>query len=118
MRPSPSPSPTPRVSPSTSPPSSRAAEGPSAARRRGRPRRWPAGNEAHASAVSARRRELGIGVDRLNTCGDAIALGHPLGGGGARTVTASSACRRAGTPGPAPRRGRTGRANTTTFERL
>jgi 3-oxoadipyl-CoA thiolase len=44
-------------------------------------------NEAFASQVLACARELGIGLDKLNVNGGAIALGHPLGCSGARLVT-------------------------------
>ena len=43
-------------------------------------------NEAFASQVLACARELGIGLDKLNVNGGAIALGHPLGCSGARLV--------------------------------
>lgn len=41
-------------------------------------------NEAFASVVIASCRELGIGYDRVNVNGGAIAIGHPLGGTGFR----------------------------------
>ena len=44
-------------------------------------------NEAFAAQVVANGRELGIDWDRLNVHGGAIALGHPLGGSGARILT-------------------------------
>src|SRR6185312_3825590 len=44
-------------------------------------------NEAFASVVLARQRETGADLDRVNTCGGAIALGHPLGATGARLLT-------------------------------
>ncbi|CAN5170965.1 thiolase family protein [soil metagenome] len=44
-------------------------------------------NEAFASVVAAWRRELDPDMDRVNVNGGAIALGHPLGGSGARLVT-------------------------------
>jgi len=44
-------------------------------------------NEAFASQVLACARELGIGLDKLNVNGGAIALGHPLGCSGARIMT-------------------------------
>lgn len=44
-------------------------------------------NEAFASVVLAWQRELGVDHDRLNTRGGAIAVGHPLGGSGARIMT-------------------------------
>jgi acetyl-CoA C-acetyltransferase len=45
-------------------------------------------NEAFAAQVLACVRELGIGEERLNVNGGAIALGHPLGCSGARLMTA------------------------------
>ncbi|MFH2201717.1 MAG: thiolase family protein [Elusimicrobiota bacterium] len=44
-------------------------------------------NEAFAVQTLACMRELGIDRARLNVCGGAIALGHPLGCSGARLVT-------------------------------
>jgi acetyl-CoA C-acetyltransferase len=44
-------------------------------------------NEAFASVVLAWQRETGADPDRVNTCGGAIALGHPLGATGARLLT-------------------------------
>jgi acetyl-CoA C-acetyltransferase len=44
-------------------------------------------NEAFASVVLAWQRETGADLDRVNTCGGAIALGHPLGATGARLLT-------------------------------
>jgi acetyl-CoA C-acetyltransferase len=44
-------------------------------------------NEAFASVVLAWQRETGIDLDRVNVCGGAIALGHPLGATGARLLT-------------------------------
>ncbi|MCQ0025249.1 thiolase family protein [Streptomyces somaliensis DSM 40738] len=44
-------------------------------------------NEAYASVVLAWQRETGVDLDRLNVRGGAIALGHPLGGSGARIMT-------------------------------
>lgn len=41
-------------------------------------------NEAFAPQVLAVQRELGIPDEKFNTCGGAIALGHPLGASGAR----------------------------------
>ncbi|MEV7605739.1 acetyl-CoA C-acyltransferase [Paenarthrobacter sp. NPDC089322] len=43
-------------------------------------------NEAFASVVIQSARDLGIGTDRINTEGGAIALGHPVGASGARLV--------------------------------
>jgi acetyl-CoA C-acetyltransferase len=44
-------------------------------------------NEAFASVVLAWQRETGADLDRVNACGGAIALGHPLGATGARLLT-------------------------------
>jgi acetyl-CoA C-acetyltransferase len=44
-------------------------------------------NEAFASVVLAWQRETGADLDRVNICGGAIALGHPLGATGARLLT-------------------------------
>ncbi|MGH3665295.1 MAG: thiolase family protein [Egibacteraceae bacterium] len=44
-------------------------------------------NEAFASVVAAWLRELGADAARVNPRGGAIALGHPLGGSGARLMT-------------------------------
>lgn len=44
-------------------------------------------NEAFASVPMAWMAETGIGRDRLNVNGGAIALGHPLGASGARIMT-------------------------------
>lgn len=44
-------------------------------------------NEAFASQVLANVGELGIPEERLNICGGGIALGHPIGGSGARVLT-------------------------------
>ena len=43
-------------------------------------------NEAFAAQVLACARELGVAPERLNTCGGAIAIGHPIGASGARLV--------------------------------
>ncbi|NKQ56179.1 acetyl-CoA C-acetyltransferase [Amycolatopsis sp. K13G38] len=43
-------------------------------------------NEAFAAQVLAAQRELGLDMDRLNTHGGAIALGHPFGMTGARLI--------------------------------
>ncbi|WP_077623376.1 acetyl-CoA C-acyltransferase [Sediminibacillus massiliensis] len=43
-------------------------------------------NEAFASVAIASCNELGIGYDRVNVNGGAIAIGHPLGGTGFRLV--------------------------------
>ena len=44
-------------------------------------------NEAFASVPLAWNREIGADPERLNPRGGAIALGHPLGGSGARLMT-------------------------------
>jgi len=44
-------------------------------------------NEAFSSVVLAWQRETGADLDRVNVNGGAIALGHPLGGSGARIMT-------------------------------
>ena len=44
-------------------------------------------NEAFASVPLMWMRELGVGSDRVNVNGGAIALGHPLGASGARLMT-------------------------------
>jgi len=44
-------------------------------------------NEAFAPVVLAWQRETGADLARVNTCGGAIALGHPLGATGARLLT-------------------------------
>jgi acetyl-CoA acyltransferase len=44
-------------------------------------------NEAFASVIGAWLAETGADLDRVNPLGGAIALGHPLGGSGARLMT-------------------------------
>jgi acetyl-CoA C-acetyltransferase len=44
-------------------------------------------NEAFASVVLAWQRETGADLSRVNPCGGAIALGHPLGATGAKLLT-------------------------------
>jgi len=44
-------------------------------------------NEAFASVPMAWLKELGADPERLNVNGGAIALGHPLGGSGAKLMT-------------------------------
>jgi len=44
-------------------------------------------NEAFASVPLMWAREFGVGRERLNVNGGAIALGHPLGASGARIMT-------------------------------
>jgi acetyl-CoA acetyltransferase family protein len=54
-------------------------------------------NEAFAPVCLAWQEELGVGSDRLNVNGGAIALGHPLGASGARLIlTAMHELRRRG----------------------
>lgn len=44
-------------------------------------------NEAFAAQVLCNVKELGIPESKLNICGGGIALGHPIGGSGARVLT-------------------------------
>ena len=44
-------------------------------------------NEAFAAQALANIAEVGIPQDKLNLCGGAIALGHPIGASGARVLT-------------------------------
>jgi acetyl-CoA C-acetyltransferase len=44
-------------------------------------------NEAFAAQVLANIRQVGIPQEKLNICGGAIALGHPIGASGARVLT-------------------------------
>ncbi len=44
-------------------------------------------NEAFAAQVLANITQLNIPEDKLNICGGGIALGHPIGGSGARVLT-------------------------------
>lgn len=46
-------------------------------------------NEAFASVALHSAAQLGIGMDRVNVNGGAIALGHPIGASGARVVVAA-----------------------------
>lgn len=46
-------------------------------------------NEAFASVAVHSAAQLGIGMDRVNINGGAIALGHPIGASGARVVVAA-----------------------------
>ena len=43
-------------------------------------------NEAFAVVAMAAMQELGIGHDKINVHGGAVALGHPIGASGARLV--------------------------------
>lgn len=44
-------------------------------------------NEAFAAQVIACRRMMPFDMEKLNVCGGAIALGHPIGASGARILT-------------------------------
>jgi acetyl-CoA C-acetyltransferase len=44
-------------------------------------------NEAFAAQILANIKQLGIPESKLNICGGGIALGHPIGGSGARVLT-------------------------------
>jgi acetyl-CoA C-acetyltransferase len=44
-------------------------------------------NEAFAAQILTNITQLGIPEDKLNICGGGIALGHPIGGSGARVLT-------------------------------
>jgi len=44
-------------------------------------------NEAFAAQALAVSRQLGLDPDRVNIRGGAVALGHPIGAGGARLLT-------------------------------
>lgn len=59
---------------------------------------WWEINEAFSSVVLSSCKELGIGLEHVNPLGGGIALGHPVGCSGARTiVTMMHAMRRTGT---------------------
>ena len=77
-------------------------------------------NEAFASVVLAWQRETGADLDRVNVCGGAIALGHPLGATGARLLTTllSSLERTRGRYGLLTMCEGGGQANVTIIERL
>ena len=77
-------------------------------------------NEAFASVVLAWQRETGADLDRVNVCGGAIALGHPLGATGARLMTTllHSLERTAGRYGLLTMCEGGGQANVTIIERL
>lgn len=58
---------------------------------------WWEINEAFSSVVLSSCKELGIGLERVNLMGGGIAMGHPVGCSGARTVvTMMHAMRRTG----------------------
>jgi acetyl-CoA C-acetyltransferase len=77
-------------------------------------------NEAFASVVLAWQRETGADLDRVNVCGGAIALGHPLGATGARLLTTllSSLERTGGRYGLLTMCEGGGQANVTIIERV
>ncbi len=77
-------------------------------------------NEAFASVVLAWLRETGADPDRVNPCGGAIALGHPLGATGARLLTTlvHSLSRTGARYGLATMCEGGGQANVTVIERL
>jgi acetyl-CoA C-acetyltransferase len=77
-------------------------------------------NEAFASVVLAWQLETGADLDRVNVCGGAIALGHPLGATGARLLTTllSSLERTGGRYGLLTMCEGGGQANVTIIERL
>jgi acetyl-CoA C-acetyltransferase len=77
-------------------------------------------NEAFASVVLAWQRETGADLARVNTCGGAIALGHPLGATGARLVTTllHSLARTGGRYGMVTMCEGGGQANVTIIERV
>jgi acetyl-CoA C-acetyltransferase len=77
-------------------------------------------NEAFASVVLAWQRETGADLERVNVCGGAIALGHPLGATGARLLTTllSSLERTGGRFGLLTMCEGGGQANVTIIERV
>jgi acetyl-CoA C-acetyltransferase len=77
-------------------------------------------NEAFASVVLAWQRETGADLERVNVCGGAIALGHPLGATGARLLTTllSALERTGGRYGLLTMCEGGGQANVTIIERL
>ena len=77
-------------------------------------------NEAFASVVLAWQRETGADLARVNPCGGAIALGHPLGATGARLLTTllHALERRGGRRGLLTMCEGGGQANVTVIERL
>jgi acetyl-CoA C-acetyltransferase len=77
-------------------------------------------NEAFASVVLAWQRETGADLARVNACGGAIALGHPLGATGARLLTTlvHSLARTGGRYGMVTMCEGGGQANVTIIERL
>jgi acetyl-CoA C-acetyltransferase len=77
-------------------------------------------NEAFASVVLAWQRETGADLARVNACGGAIALGHPLGATGARLLTTlvHALARTGGRYGLLTMCEGGGQANVTIIERL
>jgi len=77
-------------------------------------------NEAFASVVLAWQRETGADLARVNVCGGAIALGHPLGATGARLLTTlvHALARTGGRYGLLTMCEGGGQANVTIIERL
>ena len=77
-------------------------------------------NEAFASVVLAWQRETGADLARVNVCGGAIALGHPLGATGARLLTTlvHALARTGGRYGMVTMCEGGGQANVTIVERL
>ena len=77
-------------------------------------------NEAFASVVLAWQRETGADLARVNACGGAIALGHPLGATGARLLTTlvHALARTGGRSGLLTMCEGGGQANVTIIERL
>jgi acetyl-CoA C-acetyltransferase len=77
-------------------------------------------NEAFASVVLAWQRETGADLARVNVCGAAIALGHPLGATGARLLTTPvhALARTGGRYGLLTRCEGGGQANVTIIERV
>jgi acetyl-CoA C-acetyltransferase len=77
-------------------------------------------NEAFASVVLAWQRETGADLARVNVCGGAIALGHPLGATGARLLTTlvHALHRRGGRYGLLTMCEGGGQANVTIIERV
>jgi acetyl-CoA C-acetyltransferase len=77
-------------------------------------------NEAFAPVVLAWRRETGADLARVNVCGGAIALGHPLGATGARLLATlvHSLARTGGRYGMVTMCEGGGQANVTIIERV
>jgi acetyl-CoA C-acetyltransferase len=77
-------------------------------------------NEAFASVVLAWQRETGADLAKVNACGGAIALGHPLGATGARLLTTllHALVRTGGRYGMVTMCEGGGQANVTVIERL